>query len=280
MKVLLISNSEPDYLCDAILHGMYHLLGSDFTHSRTYDLMYEPLTTPEKLNSSYGKGFTMWGNLPKYLNDNIDLGKKITNKYFDLIIYGHFRRCMDYYPLVMEYYDKHEVIFVDGEDDQWISDTQGHPLFKRELLTKTAKVYPISFAIPHIKLTQDIPLKTIKLSEYVPQVSGSGYIYNTENDYYEGYRTALYGLTHKKSGWDCMRHYEILGNGCIPYFPDINDCPDMTMTNFPKDLVKRSNQLFDTDCDEQYEILEKLHTYTKENLTTIELAKYVLSIAQ
>jgi hypothetical protein len=29
----------------------------------------------------------------------------------------------------------------------------------------------------------------------------------------------------KKGGWDCLRHYEIIGNGCMPYFENIEKCP-------------------------------------------------------
>lgn len=31
-----------------------------------------------------------------------------------------------------------------------------------------------------------------------------------------------------------MRHYEILGNYCMPHFQDLQNCPVQTMFNFPK----------------------------------------------
>ena len=33
-----------------------------------------------------------------------------------------------------------------------------------------------------------------------------------------------------------MRHYEILANGCLPYFINIDKCPGPTMASFPKQL--------------------------------------------
>lgn len=277
MKTLMIMKEGPDYLADSLLHGFYHLLGSDFTHSDKHDLMYKPFSNANTLQSTYGRGFTTYGTLPEYINDNTDIEKKIKSKYFDLIIYSSFRRCSDYYDLVRDVYEKDKVIFVDGEDDQLVWDSMGHRLFKRELTWNAPNVYPISFAIPSEKITDEKPLKIKKLADYIPQISGSGYMYNTEEEYYNGYKEALYGLTHKKSGWDCMRHYEILGNYSIPYFPDIDNCPQLTMTNFPKELVKRSNNLFYTECDEQYEILDNLHSYTKNHLTTEALAKYIIN---
>jgi hypothetical protein len=34
-------------------------------------------------------------------------------------------------------------------------------------------------------------------------------------EYKRDYRKAYFGLTRKKEGWDCMRHYEILGESGI-----------------------------------------------------------------
>ena len=39
---------------------------------------------------------------------------------------------------------------------------------------------------------------------------------------------------YKKAGWDCYRHYELLMNGCLPFFLDINDCPELTCRSLPK----------------------------------------------
>jgi len=277
MKVLFVTKGEPDYQNDCVLHGLYSLLGKDLTHTSDYDLMYKQKTTPETLLNTYGRGFTIWGNLPEYLNDNTDIPAKIKKRYFDLIIYGSVRRCVDYYDIAKDHYKKNEIILIDGEDDTYVIDSLGHPLFKRELVNNYENAFPISFAIPEEKIVKSSVEKKKKIADYTPKVSGSGYMYTSEAEYYKNYQEALYGLTHKKSGWDCMRHYEILGNCCIPYFPDIAGCPELTMKNFPKDLVKRGNELFETESDEQQEILQSLFEYTKNNLTTLHLAKYIIN---
>jgi len=72
----------------------------------------------------------------------------------------------------------------------------------------------------------------------------STYIYNTETDYYAEYQSSVFALTTKKGGWDCLRHYEILANGAIPIFPNIENCHPNTMKNHPKDLYLESNALY------------------------------------
>jgi hypothetical protein len=79
-------------------------------------------------------------------------------------------------------------------------------------------------------------------------------------------------------GWDCMRHYEILANRCIPSFPDLEKCPSTIMTNFPKNIILEISK---------YSLQEKIHlyydqfseyllNYTKENLTTKKLVEIML----
>ena len=75
-----------------------------------------------------------------------------------------------------------------------------------------------------------------------------------------------------------MRHYEILANGCIPYFADIDYCPEMTLTQFPKEacLKIKKTMKMDNISDLYDENKEYFENYTKNHLTTKALAKYVL----
>jgi hypothetical protein len=85
-----------------------------------------------------------------------------------------------------------------------------------------------------------------------------------------------------------MRHYEILANGCIPYFIDIESCPPNTMALLPKDLLIEGNNLYkklniksindftEEDINAYNNLVIKLIDYTKNNLTTQKLTKYIL----
>ncbi|CAE7782567.1 MOD1 [Symbiodinium sp. CCMP2456] len=84
--------------------------------------------------------------------------------------------------------------------------------------------------------------KTMMFSPIIPG-NYSTYIYDTEDAYYEQYSKAFFGITSKKSGWDCMRHYEIIMSGSIPYFLNLDRIPAKTMTSFPKELISRAMKL-------------------------------------
>jgi hypothetical protein len=153
---------------------------------------------------------------------------------------------------------------------------------------------PISFSIPEEKLCaleNTYTCKTKMLSSLIPGDT-STYIYHTEEDYYNEYKKSYFATTTKKAGWDCMRHYEILANGCIPYFIDIEQCPQYTMHLCPKLLFIEANVLYDrfktktmdsltdTDRNEYYALLRQLYDYTKNHLTTYKMAKYILRMTQ
>lgn len=100
----------------------------------------------------------------------------------------------------------------------------------------------------------------------------STYTFTDEKSYYEDYATSVFGQTCKKGGWDCMRHYEILANGCIPWFEGLNDCPENTMTHFPKKLVKEAMTSSNPES-----FIPELLEYTKTHLTTKAMAQYIFN---
>jgi hypothetical protein len=119
-----------------------------------------------------------------------------------------------------------------------------------------------------------------KTQEFATCIPGQPetYIFKDEKPYYEDYQKSYYGVTMKKAGWDCMRHYEILGNYCMPYFIGLEDCPKDTLTNFPKELLLEGRELTNNfDESKYFRILDEIFEYTKTNLTTKSLAKYILN---
>jgi len=130
-------------------------------------------------------------------------------------------------------------------------------------------IYPISFSIPESKIVQSVPSKTKQLATIVPG-DPSTYVFSNEARYYADYQTSVFGKTCKKAGWDCMRHYEILANGCIPDFENLNECPPATMTHFPKFLVTNARK---SSTPESY--IPRLLDYTRKHLTTRAMAQYI-----
>lgn len=148
-----------------------------------------------------------------------------------------------------------------------------------------AKPFPISFAISESKIVSEIPEKDKDFASLVPGEMRT-YTFNDEDHYYQDYRRSYYAFTWKKGGWDCLRHYEILANGCIPYFTDLDACPADTMHLFPKELIKEAMQLEGVgngwidhskfDRKRYFEILEELLEHTRNHLSARAIAQYVL----
>jgi hypothetical protein len=89
-----------------------------------------------------------------------------------------------------------------------------------------------------------------------------------------------------------MRHYEIMANGCIPYFPDIANCPPNTMALCPKSLFIKGNVLYDrfkkkqigeltpAEKEECENHIHELLEFMRDILTTEKIAEYILRTIQ
>jgi hypothetical protein len=115
-----------------------------------------------------------------------------------------------------------------------------------KLLPPPKNLRPISFSIPESKICKRLPKKTklfplhIVDEEVAAHVEGSftGYAFKSEQDYYTDLQHSRYGITTKRSGWDCLRHYEIAANGAVICFRDLDKKP---VTCAPHGLVDGVN---------------------------------------
>jgi hypothetical protein len=287
MKVLFISNADlPDFQSDMVFYGGRTILGHDFIDVNKVWYMYSEDKNKYWNNrvpnngKSYGRGFTLYGQFGVIDMDREDILDKIENRYFDKIIYGSVHRCLDYIDTVKKIYPPKDIIFIDGEDHQYIKwNLIGIGTYlKRELIyTPTEFLKPINFAIPSKFIVNDIPTKVLEYAKIIPGDLRT-YIYDNESDYFKGYMDAWFGVTFRKGGWDCLRHYEILMNGCIPFFPDLDKCPPYTMWNFPKKTIMECNsKLQNITIEELKSYTVELLEYTRNNLTTEKLFNYILN---
>jgi len=291
MKILFISGGKGvDYQCDVVFHGLKMLYGKDIYETSDNWFMFND-ASEEQRAELYGKGFTITGLLDPELKNVIpiyEIRKKVKQKFFDLIVYGSIWRCQDFFGLVSLFYPKERIVAIDGEDETLFKNFfVGKTLyFKRELDNVYKNVFPISFGIPKEKLIDEIKQKERTLAHIIPG-DISTYIYDNESAYYNDYAISYFGKTTKKSGWDCLRHYEIMANGCIPWFPDLPECPKETMISFPKDIILKTNELFDVisknenTCNDKLlkEYCERILTFTKENLVTEKIAEHLINTA-
>ena len=324
MKILFI-HADPDksefyndYLSDLLLHGLREIYGEDVIDYPGSWYLYKDEIIKKDYDKSklWGKGFTVYNTLNNFRSfDRTDLEKKIKNKYFELVIFGSIRRSQKFLDLVKKNDVKY--ILVDGEDDTFIYKhfSNDELYFKRELTDNAKNILPISFAIPNEKIISEInPSPKNLLAPLIPGRLDT-YIYDNEKNYYDMYFNSMFALTYKKGGWDCLRHYEILANGCIPLFLDLKKCPDNTLKTIPKEkllsilnnyqfilkaynpfktfkkkfltfsrilnyfkfyLKNKDVSIFLEKNNEINQFREELLEYTKSELTTSKLAKYVI----
>ena len=146
-------------------------------------------------------------------------------------------------------------------------------------------VFPFSMCIPDECIAKSIPEKKFLLASLIPG-DMSTYIFDkySEKEYNDMYKESRFAITKMKGGWDCLRHYEILMNGCIPLFKNLNECPKYTLTTYPKHLNDEAYNLYNNWIENEefinkYNILcSKYLEHTRENCTTSALTKYFLKI--
>lgn len=245
--------------------------------------MYNTLIEEER-QYIYGKGFTLYGLLDssiKCVPEPSEIENKIKERYYNYIIFGSSTRDLSYLDIVLTNYYSNEIAFVDGEDVTRVNLKllNSGTYFKRELSEKVKGVYPISFAIPAQKIISHVPEKSKHWGINYPGKL-STYIFDTEDEYVKDYQTSFYAVTFKKAGWDCLRHYEIIANGCLPYFTDIFNCPENTMHNYPKAIVRELCEKIKNSTligvAEYQNYVNILLDYCRKKLTTIVLANYVI----
>jgi hypothetical protein len=127
-----------------------------------------------------------------------------------------------------------------GGGDDYGAFARWLPRALRARLPSPRRARPISFAIPAEKITdfprlrktKDFPrhlvdpeLAAASASLFFSSVGSDRYVFETEGDYYADLRAARFGVTAKRAGWDCLRHYELAANGCILCFRDLERKP-------------------------------------------------------
>jgi hypothetical protein len=274
MKILFVTNAKgPDYMSDMVFHGGKSVFGKDFYETTKMWYMYDDVINKQNL---YGRGFTIYGKIPISLYNPCpsNIVELIQNKFFDKIIYGSIWRCNLYFDLVSKIYQKEDIIVIDGEDevDRFNFNYVGKSkYFKREYNQVQKEIYPINFSIPEELILTKTTIKEKLISDIIPNFNQK-YVFENENDYYTEYAKSWYAHTQKKGGWDCLRHYEIMMNGTIPIFNDLENCPEKTLFFFPKKQIIDFNKDLSSIKEQNEFILD----YCKNHLTTQKLIKYII----
>jgi len=257
VRILFITTKNPtkqgDLLEVSLLHGLRTVLGEDCVDYPRKKIMYHDFSDTPK-NTLHGRGFSL---LTTPIQDIKD--RDIFNRNFDYVIYGdgHMYGEEPYIEGVNELADGN-VWIIDGHDlygnaprmisydGEVIIGSQFTNCFKRELVeSDDPTVYPTGFGIPEERIREiDFSIKDQLYQKTAPSDSifekindiGGGFSHHKftiEEDYYNDLSRSWFGLTCKKGGWDCLRHYEIIAAGALLLFKDYDKKPKMCS---PQDL--------------------------------------------
>lgn len=264
-KILVLFNSAggEDYLADLFITSLILHYKNILLANYIPPYLFDNFSLSSLL---YGKGYTAFRKIPATLQAINRINIQDPDKIFDLIetkvsfefiiiftSIWRYSKEIDRCLTLLSLGRVGKLIVLDGEDHSYLHPIANEPAltyYKRELLSLSSSIKPISFCLPVTTLpyihfgAKYMPTKSTLLAPCDPRYRNS-YIFPTESDYYKQYSYSFFACTTKKGGWDCLRHYEILANHCVPFFPDIEIKPKNIMSSYPVDLQIQANKLFE-----------------------------------
>jgi hypothetical protein len=264
-RVLFVSSDSADYLSDSVFHGLRLMLGDRVVETPRRDPLYTDFPDAWRARQYGRGFTLYSGSLDPISVDRSDTRERLEAGEFDLLIVGDLWRCYGAFVELLPLAGDTPVVVLDGSDSEalvpyeprwwrrpscWLLPRPHRhaTYFKRELTPRTTwfrsyltnpaarrpprPLRPISFGIPEHLVVDGIPTKTKAFPEHVvdPEVAdrvgaSSSYAFADEAAYYADLRAARFGVTTKRGGWDCMRHYEIASSGCVVCFRQLSSKP-------------------------------------------------------
>ena len=253
-------NSVSDYQSDMLFHGLVKKLGKDVHtyHNLWWHHKSEKEKDPERFDKIWGNGFTIYGLLDE---EEYTYEPKQDVYNYDAVVIPihhtmnkkdeHLQEVVNFF--IEKGHEKKQIIVVDGWDQEHLNQEIAElcTYYKREMKDHHEEyALPISFAFPKEKIRElDDSKRNLAFAPLIPVNQSidpsymSTYKYDTEEKYYDMYQTAYFSYTSKKGGWDTLRHYEIIANGSIPFFVDIENCPKHTLWNLPKETLLQARNI-------------------------------------
>ena len=223
MRILYLTDQYLDYLSDEVLYGLRILLGENVVDYPKKEILYSASKGKIPASMVWANGATAFG-LPEISVDREDIAKKIESGFFDLIINSN---CWRIHSPVYK-----NLVVLDGQDHHLLNPTYLGKVvgyFKRELLWDVNDVDQIQFALPD-HLVDDSALPKTKLThasfsvypglrKEISDLYGTRFI-DDWHEYMLDIKRSWFGISPKGAGYDCQRHYEILGNAVLCIYLD------------------------------------------------------------
>ena len=281
MKILFITAPLYDYQADSLLIGFRELNGAGCVDFPRKPIMYGEFPVV------YGRGFTIGSHPIQDIPRNNQCFTDI-----DLVIYSNYQRQrpIDWRVLVRNQDKAPRIVYVDGNDDHCV-EPDVRPYFKRELFEAIDGVFPIGFGVPNhlvrpINLEQKNQLHQTHVQD-TEFTSDTAYKFAEEKDYYDDLARSLFGITMKKGGWDCMRHYEMLAAGTLVMFKNFDakpplcapQCPHFISYSDKKDFMEKTGRLLSNGRpnEEYVRVLQAQRRWLLENATCTARARQLMA---
>lgn len=262
LRLLFLTDDREDYLADGVLHGLHGLDGVEVVDVPRKECLYAGgrrcRVAPEL--GVRGGGFTLYGLLhePAPGIDRSQIWRRLEAGWFDAVLVGNVWRQWGQLLQWQALLAGRPLLLLDGDDDERLYPSSGtryrqfgplsglRPLlaapgchyFKRELTGRSRawgrrlQLHPLAFAVPEATIVAAVPAKTQRFPAHVVDaelqalIGGStGYAFADEDAYRADLGAARFGITGRRAGWDCLRHYEIAASGTVVCFRDLDRKP-------------------------------------------------------
>jgi hypothetical protein len=262
LRILFLTDDREDYLADGLLHGLRQLPGLDVVDYPRKECMYEGgrkcKVAPEF--GVRGGGFSLYGLLtePEGGIDRSFIWQRLAAGWFNAVLVSNVWRQWGSLLQWHELLATQPLLLLDGDDDQRLYPRSGtrvrqfgigtglsnllqQPtthIFKRELTNRSRKwglrlnIHPLAFSIPESLILSQLPIKSLLFPSHIVDRdlsaklgASANYVFVDEQSYRSDLASSRFGITTRRAGWDCLRHYEIAAAGAVICFRDLDKKP-------------------------------------------------------
>ena len=306
LRILFLTDEREDYLADGLLHGLRQLPGLEVVDYPRKECMYEGgrhcRVAPEF--GVRGGGFSLYGLLtePQGGIDRSFIWQRLAAGWFNAVLVSNVWRQWGLLLQWRELLATQSLLLLDGDDDQRLYPRSGTRvrqfgigtglanllqlpnthMFKRELTNRCRKwglslnVHPLAFSIPESLISQQLPNKSQLFPSHIIDQDLSikfgasmNYVFADEQSYRNDLANSRFGITTRRAGWDCLRHYEIAAAGAVICFRDLVQKP---VGCAPHGLIDGLNCISYRSSDELLNRMDKLSDQQELELQNAALA--------
>jgi hypothetical protein len=297
-NILFLTTKSEDYLQDSLLIGLKKLSDISITEWPIKPMLYDDFGAQTKL---YGMGFTLYRYLPYALKP--ETNSMTFTRDFDLIIFGNiWKQRLHYISLRYSQRLKNStIVFLDGSDHPFIFMAPGCDYYFKRERYGLASFFSnfVSFSIPESKLLTAPPAKIKFFSKHVQCLEAYKLkeiafncvqcsCFKDETEYFKDLRASKYGITMKKAGWDCLRHYEIAFNGAVPAFYRFSlkppECPPIGLIDMYNcvafdNAFELQEKISFIERYSKYEFLQRNSLEWAKRFTSENVARHIVEVA-